>query len=105
MAGAAGASAAAAAARGLYRQLLRARRRLPGTQVRSQLKYATSAAFRARRPLYVATRAAHGPFAAAEAASAWMREGERELLIWTSLAAQSEPVRRNLVKSKFDLPM
>lgn len=105
MSGSAGAAATAAAARSLYRQLLRTRRRLPGTQVRSSLKYAAGAAFRARRPQYAAARAAAGPQAADDAAAAWLRDGQAELALWNALADQPEAVRRGLVERRFELPV
>jgi hypothetical protein len=105
MATMAAAAATAAAARGAYRRLLRIRTRLPGAQVRAQLKHAAAAAFRARRPLYAATRAAAGPEAAEAAARMWLRDAERELRVWTRFVEQPEAVRRNVLQSRVDLPL
>lgn len=95
----------AAAARNLYREMLRVRQRLPGRQVRSSLRHAVNAAFRARRPQYTAVRATAGPHAADEAAAAWLRDGRAELDLWKSLADQPEAVRRRVAERRLDLPL
>lgn len=97
--------ATAAAARSVYRRLMRVRTRLPGAQVRSQLKFAAASGFRARLPLYSTRCATDGRDAADDAAAGWVRDAEAELAVWTRFVEQPEGVRRNVLQSRVELPL
>lgn len=77
-----------ASARSLYRSLLRARMALPGAEVRTQLRYACGAQFRARRAIYEKIRDTAGSTAAEDAQEIWQRDAAADLGMSLATLAQ-----------------
>lgn len=65
--------------RTLYRSLLRARMALPAAEVRTQLRFACAAQFRARRAMYQRIRATSGDRAADDALRRWQLDAASDL--------------------------